>query len=60
MTEPKRRPATTTPASKKTQKAKASRRRSRLSEADRGWVVPQALKRGTAQPREFEEGGAGR
>lgn len=60
MTDAKRRPATSTPASKKTEKARASQRRSRLSEADREWVVPRALKRGTAQPRGFEVGGDGR
>lgn len=60
MTESKRRPATTTPASKKTQKVQTSKRRGRLSEADREWVVPKALKRGSAEPRGFEEGGEGR
>lgn len=60
MTEPKRRPARSTPASKKAQKAQTSKRRTRVSEADREWVMPEALKRGTAQPRGFEEGGDGR
>lgn len=52
MTSSKRQPATATAPAKKAQKAETSKRRGRLHEADRQWVVPQALKRGFAQPRD--------